>query len=281
MSSLQGHVRKSLRSRIFKSLFRNSDADRALIVANDSSRQGPPQDWQFPKATLLVVGAHRTGSTLLCSLMAQTDRLGRPDEFFKRVPYPRWELVGNTVAERCRAVLKFGMSSNGVCGIKIFPYHMNAIQSEIALFDWFPQSRFVWIRRRDLLGQAISGVIATQTKKFHSYSEGVNREPEYSALGIARQLQRAAFDEARWRAYFARTGAQPHEIFYEDLVARPQAELSRLGQAADVQIDPAPISIDESGLEKQRSEINGIWRARYLAEQGDPNLIQLQFVDDL
>lgn len=209
--------------------------------------------------------------------MAQSGVLGKPEEFFKTVPYARWGLQEDRIDVRCELARTLGVSENGICGIKIFPRHMAAVQRQINLCDWFPRFSLVWIRRRDLLGQAISGVIARQTRSYRSYYKDGGVTPEYSAADIAWQMQKFATDEARWRVYLARTGHTAHEVYYEDLVRDPAGVMQQLGKSIGVEIDTGRLSLGDSGLKVQRSEINEQWRERFIAEQGDPNVVQMQF----
>jgi LPS sulfotransferase NodH len=237
-------------------------------------RATPPADWTPPARTIVVIGSQRSGSTLLCALMAQTDRLGKPDEFFKEQPFDHWPTnEDDTPARRARLMREEGTSSNDVCGVKIFSYHFERVQQDIELFAWFPNPFFVWIRRRDMLGQAISASIAKQTGKYRSFYEDRGFAVEYDARDVTQRLQRAALDDACWRYYLARTGAPCLEIFYEDMVAAPDVAIRALGAAVGVDLDGVELSMDRVGMAVQRSEINEAWSARFRAEHGDLNTV--------
>jgi trehalose 2-sulfotransferase len=235
-----------------------------------------PPNWTPPQKTLVVIGSQRSGSTLLCGLMAQTDRLGRPDEFFKKAPYPHWEIQADSIQRRCQLALEEGTSSNGVCGIKLFGSHFQRLQSQIDLFRWFPHPFFVWIRRRDALGQAISASIARQTGRYRSFYDDRGITPEYSTEDITARLEWAALDEASWRVFLSRTAVPFHELYYEDLVKAPQEHVRAIAAAAGIEEGHSFPTIELVPMAVQRTETNALWRARYLAECGDPNFIETE-----
>ena len=234
-------------------------------------RPAPPADWTPPDKTVVVIGSPRSGSTLLCALMAQTGRLGRPDEYFKRRPYERWAIDRDSPERRCRLVVAEGGTPNGVCAMKIFSYHFERVQKQIELFDWFPAPSFVWIRRRDLLGQAISASIAKQTGRYRSFYDDRGVEPRYAYADVAQRLEAAARDEAFWRLHLARTAAPFHELWYEDLMAAPTDAVRRLAEATGVGPTDRSLTIEGVGLAVQRSDVNEDWRERFHADALDPD----------
>lgn len=247
--------------------------------ATKKKRFVPPADWVAPEKTIAVVGGARSGSTLLCSLMAQTQRLGMPDEFFKKKPFRSWEIAkkSDTIELRCRLALSNGTSPNGVCGIKLFAHHVDRIQNDVSLFEWFPNPSFVWIHRRDLLGQAISSAIARQTGRYREFYADKGIVPEYSVNEINDLIEWSALEEARWREYFARTGITPHELCYEDLVKQPQEEIRKLSDFIGIPVDLERVDPGKSPVTVQRSNINAEWRERFLSECGDPNRVKSQW----
>lgn len=251
-----------------------------IPFVTEKKRFVPPADWFAPGRTIAVVGAARSGSTLLCSLMAQTQQLGRPDEFFKKKPFSRWGIAkeSDNIELRCRLALTEGTTPNGVCGIKLFAHHVARIQNDVALFQWFPNPSFIWIHRRDLLGQAISSAIARQTGRYREFYKDKGIIPEYSIDEINDLIEWSALEEARWREYFARTGINPHELDYEDLVKQPREEIRKLSDFLGIPVDLERVDPGKSPVTVQRSNINEEWRERFLSECGDPNRVKSRWL---
>lgn len=209
--------------------------------------------------TVIVAATPRSGSSMLGQVMASTGCLGKPAEYFEpdRVP-------GTTPVDRCRLVLTEGRSANGVVATKLFPLHFDWLRRDVRLSDWFPDPLWVHLRRRDLLGQAISLAIAMQDRAWKSNDTPVG-SAVYSREGIERALKQLA--EPRWPVFFARHGIEPLELVYEDLgdagdACRMMAD--RLGVTLTAM--PAPPM-----LLRQRGAVNEAWRRRFIAEAGNPD----------
>lgn len=84
----------------------------------------------------------------------------------------------------------------------------------------------VWMRRRDIVDQAISWAIAAQTGQFRSdvAARGI---PEYSAEAIRKGLATIVDQEARWAAHFETVAVRPLMIWYEDDVAADPRNAAR------------------------------------------------------
>jgi LPS sulfotransferase NodH len=234
-------------------------------------RSAPPEGWEVPWRTLIVAALERSGSNLLGEYMIQTDRLGRPIEFFS--PYVVASCFpgkGETTVERCWLAAEHGRSANGVVGIKLFTQHFVALAKEIRLTEWFGEPRWIWLRRRDLLGQAISSVLARQQRSY-DWRQQPSAETIYSGAAIANALEAVTRREAMWAAYFARTNASPLLVFYEDLEQAPNEIIDAIAAHAGVEL-PKDSMRPPQKFQRQRTALNEEWRRRFHAEMGDPDL---------
>jgi len=210
----------------------------------------------------------RSGSSYLCQLLESTGVLGRPREYFNVGAVRRFGVQDypEDAEGQLAEIPRLGATPNGVYGLKIFTTHFDAV----ARTRWavrLPDLAFVFLQRRDLLGQAISHVRAMQTQQWGSRFEAV-REPAYNAGAINNELVRLARCETRWRYYFARNGIEALHLAYEDIEADPQRAVEAVGRLVGLgeapRIDPEKIRI-----ERQRDALNEEWRARFLAESRD------------
>jgi LPS sulfotransferase NodH len=210
----------------------------------------------------------RSGSNYLCQLLSSTNLLGRPLDYFNGAGRREkgWEGYPDDVEAQIDMILDNGSTSNGVYGSKVFAGVLDALES----IDWLarlPQLRLIYLRREDLLAQAISLVIAEQTGAWRS-TAAPRDEPTYNARAIARAMAGIARDDARWRLYFASKDTRPLEITYEQLSAGPQTTIDAV--ASFMGVTP-PLIIDPSQVEVavQRDELNRAWRGRFLAEPAE------------
>jgi len=212
-------------------------------------------------------------------MMAATGSLGKPDEYFRRVldkkrqggaidPLAEAEREGiatDDILSRVALAKSRGMTANGVCSFKLFLKHFEFFARQDDFLRHFPDLRFIWIYRRDLLGQAISFALAKQTKTFRSSDSRGAVEPVYDREQVEALMVRIAKDDAVWRGYFAKAGIEPHRLCYEDFASDPMLHLRSIGQMVDVPIRKK-LPAAASKIEVQRSDVNRQWRERFLHE---------------
>jgi len=205
----------------------------------------------------------RSGSSFLGRILASTGCLGRPKEYFGYAKV-RAEVLRDPEAGM-RTLLERAATPNGVYGLKMFSYHFD-VMARSGWADRLPNLRYIHLERRDLLDQAISYVRGMQTGRFQSHQPSLRRA-RYDGRAIARQLNRLALDQARWRRYFARNSIQALPLVYEDVAADPQA--AAIAVAALVGIPPPRIVEAAIDLEVMRDGLSAEWRRRFVAERGD------------
>ena len=162
-----------------------------------------------------------------------------------------------------------GRTPNGVCAIKMFPEHFDS-RLESRWAERLPDARYVYLTRRDVLGQAISLSVARQTNSYGDWMPK-DREPAYDAGHIRRCLANIIEGEARWRLFFALNGIMPLEMIYEDLVEEPQREIDRI--AHFVGVENAIIDWSAFHPNVQRNAVNEELRRRFIADSADLKLL--------
>lgn len=230
----------------------------------------PPPDWVVPNRTIAVAALRRSGSNLLADLMAQTGRLGRPGEYFNS--YVLRSIApgrGKTIADRCLVAREKGTSENGAVGIKFFPEHFPTPRTGIRFSEWFGAPVWIRLRRRDLLGQAISLVLARQQHAFVSAARP-QFEPSFSADEISETIVELSRRDSQWTAYFARLGLDPLDVSYEEVERDPERVLQAIADAAGIDLGDSK-TVAPRMFQKQRTALNAEWRLQFLAEMGDPD----------
>jgi trehalose 2-sulfotransferase len=197
----------------------------------------------------LICGTPRTGSTLLCGLLESTGVAGRPESYFRQPDEAswasRWGIVtsrdgGFSYADYVRAALAEGRTANGVFAARIMWGTLDEVVSNLAviypdsssadadlLTRAFGRTRFVYLRREDVLAQAVSWLRAEQTGVWFQVGQPASAPPEAETeprfdLGRIRELTQLINEHnAAWREWFASAGIRPHQVRYEDLDADP------------------------------------------------------------
>ena len=213
----------------------------------------------------------RSGSNLLCQWLTSTGVLGNPLEYFNGPA--RRTLTDPNYPDECKAqiewILTRGATPNLVYGVKLFASQDLAVSTEL---DWrraLPRLTYVYLERRDRLGQAISWVRALQTSQYRS-TQPTQGEIRYDAAMIRERLATIDGEYAHWTEFFQRRRIEPVRIVYEDAVQEPQEAVDRLAAAFRFE---GQARIDESRIDLaiQRDAVTREWQARYLAEAGAPD----------
>ncbi len=214
-----------------------------------------------------VCGERRSGSNFLSSVLASTGVLGKPAEYFStpamrtRMPdYP------DDPDEQVRRVPTLAATPNGVYGLKLHAIEFDRIE-RTRWVERLPGLSFVYLERRDILGQAISWVRAAQTDQWIS-GIAAKAAPVYDRTTINQALVALLSNQNRWRYYLARNGIAYLHLVYEDVVRAPQEAAEAVGRLVDLDVAPR-VDLAKVPLDMQRDALNAEWRARFIADSGD------------
>jgi LPS sulfotransferase NodH len=217
----------------------------------------------------------RSGSNLLCQYLSSTGVLGNPLEYFngsgrRLLGYHAYP---DDPSQQIGWILTEGATPNGIYGLKIFPAQFEQIEKSIRWTELLPNLRFVLLKRRDVLGQALSAVRALQTEQWRS-SMPAQGPALYDGAQIYERLQNVARDYARWDIFFARKAVAPTIIVYEDLLTDPQSAVDQIADLFGLR-GQARAASERVDLKIQRDATTEEWRARFLDEYRGRNALDL------
>lgn len=233
-----------------------------------------PENRIAPSSSYFVCDTPRSGSWLLCGLLASTGVAGRPHEWF----YPETERTNGRewgvarFADYLQCARDAATTPNGVFACKLMWPQLNdvarrlgalgdAANDKLLLERHFPNPCFVWIRRGDISVQAVSWAKAIQTGRWHHWDPGDSSSvPVYNRDQIDALARGILEDNASWEAWFAANGIGPLVVRFEELVADPvrvmREALTFIGvEGADVTIRPQTV--------RSTDQLNREWLARY------------------
>jgi LPS sulfotransferase NodH len=244
----------------------------------------------------IVCGTPRTGSTLLCDLLASTKVAGNPDSFFMSEIDPLWaERWGLPSRENMsdadyseaylKAVIKAGKGGTEVFGLRLMRENLEDLSALIdEVFPQLPSDKarletafgnilYIHLAREDKLAQAVSMVKAEQTGLWHIAPDGTELErlappknPEYEFDRIARKVAQLEQYDAAWVSWFDQQGVEPLRIGYERLSSNPAEVLTLICDALGVPA-PDPKSL-RPGVAKLSDETSSDWIRRYCLDVG-------------
>ena len=246
-----------------------------------------------PRAYMICT-TPRSGSTLLCRMLAATGVAGSPDSHFHAPSLDGWlEAYGlddrgfASRREALRAVFDAavarGRGGGGPFGLRMqgasFPHfverlrrlHPEGTGDAARIEAAFGPTLHVHLTRADRLGQAISRLRAEQTGLWHRAADGRELErlappapPRFDRAAIAWRMAEARALDGAWRAWFAAQGIRPLRIPYDALARDPGGVVARL--LAALGLDPAAARGIDPPTARLADDVSAAWRRRF--EQG-------------
>jgi trehalose 2-sulfotransferase len=167
----------------------------------------------IPERSYIIATASRTGSSLLSEGLTATARAGRPDEFFDPTPGndAHWarHYKAPEGAGYLDRIVAASSTPNGVFGCKLHWHQVPSLRARLVqampvpdnpdnrpifelLQQRLPDTRFVWLSRRNKVAQAISYYRATRSQVWRAWNDG--RHPNATPAGTP-EFDRAAIEE--------------------------------------------------------------------------------------
>lgn len=223
----------------------------------------------------LVCTHPRSGSNYFCQLLNSTGRLGHPAEYFHAGHLKSLGMSADDARDMRRQMDHFHGSMatpNGVLAAKMFWFDFQRL-AKMGLANVFKDYEFVFLERRDKLGQAISIRKARLTGKLTSEMHLPSVAVDFDFEDIRLRLLRLIRAENSWRAFFQENAIRPVHCVYEVLVGNPQAAVDSVAQAVGLR-DVASVDAARITLRIQRDASSAAWRERFmdLAREADPVL---------
>ncbi|OBQ69724.1 Stf0 family sulfotransferase [Mesorhizobium erdmanii] len=239
----------------------------------------------------IICGTPRTGSTLLCKLLASTGTSGDPHSFYRRQDLSEWaeewklpdrDTMGELEFDTAYldAAITAGKGGTGVFGLRLMRENLDELSaildrifpglaSDAARFTKaFGRILYIHLSRENKLAQAVSLIKAQQTGLWHVAPDGTEiervappQEPQYDFERIKGELAALEAYDAAWNIWFAAQGLTPLRIGYERLSANPAAALLGICEALGVR---SPNAEDiRPGVAKLADETSLDWMRRY------------------
>ena len=236
----------------------------------------------------VIASVQRSGTHLLCSILRSTGIAGSPEEYFLSKPRETWEKRWGTPSREAyvQHILRQNTAANGVFGVVVmWSYfepmlqmlqeipaykHLNGVQLLAAVLG---TPKYIWMRRRNHVEQAVSWAIACQTGIWAQTGEEKLQSrvvPKFDFKVIDEWCNRIAAHDAGWENYFRGNQIEPLILFYEDVVASHRTAAERVLEFLPLPIPPG-MEIPPPTVEKQATRISEEWTERYLKLKGKKN----------
>ena len=230
----------------------------------------------LPSRSVVICCLPRTGSSLLGHMLYATGATGWPGEWFWREDVDRnWKAWGvSSWREYVVRVLEARTGPTGVFCTKLMWGYLHDALFELrrlsrmyeeddvgVLRSVCPEPSFVWIRREDVVAQAVSWAKAAQTGQWASF-QAVQAEPAFDFDQVDGLYHLARVHDGAWARWFAAHGVDPLRVVYEELSADPVGVVEDVIARLELERSPvrgrAPME-----LSRQGDAVNLDWAARY------------------
>lgn len=211
----------------------------------------PPHE---PGRSLVIATDYRSGSTLLAEGLAGAGGYGVPMEYAQRGAMERRfaRFASPSPDEYLRAVMRARTSDTGVFGIKLF-------WPEAQTLDLLPAPVIVWLRRRDVVAQAVSTWSALVTGEWRS-PRATERDVPYDRQRLAALVAMHAHHDRSWEQTLRDRATI--EVAYEDLAADPVRVTTVIVDALAQAGMPPEGSIPRPRLARQAGTTSALLTAR-------------------
>ena len=222
------------------------------------------------RSSFFICAMPRTGSTMLADVMAGAGVVGRAQEDFNHTVLPSWARVrvGDYLVDCARRAER-----TGVLGTKLFWYQcegllhlLRRLHGSRGLSDRelveciYPHPRFIWIRREDVVAQAVSWWKARTTGVWLD-RDAPQGEGVFDFEAIDQRVRMVEEQAVAWRAWFAANAIEPLPLVYEELAADPRGVARQALDFLGVDV-PADLVV-EPRTRRQADALNEEWIRRY------------------
>lgn len=219
----------------------------------------------LPLRKLIVLfSTERSGSTLLCDLLYKNE-LCLMHEYFQPYRYmpilaKRWNAIDNNsikIDKYLISLLRNRVSRTGILGLNLHGSHIYLFEQAMSFFQDVEVEYFV-LKREDVLSQAVSYEIASQTQAWSSEFSKDSDSPDYNYDSILNKIRRIEFDNLKINVFSKKYNLIPKVIYFEDLIRHKQKIIKE-----NFGID---LVKHDASLIKQSNEINKSWIEMFIRD---------------
>jgi len=234
--------------------------------------------------------SQRTGSTLLSKTLESTGIAGKPGEWLHTYNHEAVDLLQHyklsSYAQLQEHLWSLGSTTNNVFGMKFslsepyfsmllnifvkFPNLPQGDQSKAAVWEHaFPNSRHIFMTRRNKVRLAVSWWKAIKTQEWHRekgiHKQCVDLKDAYSFDAINHLYCECVMREAAMVEFFSEGGIVPLTVVYEDFIRDYHGTVKQVLKYLG--LDGSSVSIVPPYYEQLADDISEEWVQRFREER--------------
>lgn len=211
------------------------------------------------KPLYVIIMQPRTGSSWLTELAMATKMLGNPHELFGEGFVLRDTPIMNCRPPKMRGVRDINQyidqlfdEAPGAAGIEMTYHHLKALRDLFKTAPPLQNITWFYLRRRDILEQAISLARSIHSGVWHSFQANESEVPILPPLeACIGQVEKIVANEVQTEAFMKSCNIVPSRLFYEGMQNNPLGTLQRIAWTVGV---PVPQSLPASTLKRLRDD---------------------------
>ena len=242
----------------------------------------------------VICTSPRSGSTLLCNLLAATGVAGNPGSHFHEPSIGNWldyfDLAPDAslperdvLADIFGAAVSRGSLETGMFGLRLQRHSFDFFTQKLTILHpglssdaqrlqtAFGRTLFVHLTRRDKVEQSVSYVKACQTGLWHAAPDGTELErlspaqkPDYDAGELRARFEEVTAYDHDWERWFETEEIDPLRITYESLSMDPTETVRRILDRLG--LDPEAATDVKPGIAKLADRSSRDWVTRFRSE---------------
>jgi LPS sulfotransferase NodH len=248
----------------------------------------PPAPVALARLAYVVCGGPHAGGAALCEVLADTGRAGRPAEYFDIREDARgaWahRFGVEDPSQYLDKVVEAGTGANGVFGLELHWHEVTALMSafgadprgvdiDAQLARRFETRRYIWLRRRNKVAQAIASYRATVGSVWRigpNLAELPSREAAagFDAERIEHHLALVEHFDRQWQTWFRMSRQRALVVIHEDF--REQHERTVTGVCDFIGVNGPGLRVAPPRLEGPVDAISLDWEAQFRRLKGLP-----------
>jgi trehalose 2-sulfotransferase len=242
-----------------------------LETVKAAIRTACTEETDSPEApvSVIICFSNRSGSNFLAEGLRRTGAIGMGGELFNHeevaLRCSKFEI--GTFDSYVRHIINVHAQQSRLFCTKVGWSQLYFLLKTGCIPQIIKNPRYLLIKRRDVLDQAISYSIAMQTKKWTSSHREQGIDPKFDDALIENCVHGTLMSHFHFEKLFGLNGQPFLEVHYEDLVADFQRQLKIICRWLGVRPKRYPI-MEELRLQRQRNEVNEGFRARFLGSGG-------------
>lgn len=216
---------------------------------------------KFPGKGVFVLFSNRCGSNYLVELMQQLPTLTMRNEIFnaRNVIHAR-DKRGIENFDQYMHLMRRGCKTPH-WGSKLGCVQLDMVQ-RFGLFDAFEEgTHIIWLKRKNIVAQAVSHYIAHHNKQWASFHEAKGETPPFNAASINQTVRAILMHNADAELSLSLLGVPFHTLWYEDYLDDTQGHMQRIADFLDVPFEP--VDRDQSKFKKQSDPVKDDYEARF------------------